>query len=291
MVEGIIIKGVGGFYYVKTSMGTIECRARGVFREENLTPLVGDSVKIRINEEDNSGYIEEILERKSSLIRPPVANITQGIVVMSVKKPDINTWLLDRFLIIGEYENLDMIICFNKSDLSVEETERLKLVYKKIGYKVIMTSAKENSGLEELKNILKDHISVFAGPSGVGKSSLLNKINPHFKLKTGEISSKSKRGKHTTRHVELFELEENTFVLDSPGFSSLSLDFIEEENELKNYFKEIKRYGRDCRFLSCLHDKEPGCNVKKLVEESIISKARYDNYIQFLEEIRKFRRY
>lgn len=291
MVEGIIIKGVGGFYYVKTSEGTIECRARGIFREENLTPLVGDKVKIRINEEDNSGYIEEILERESTLVRPPVANITQAIIIMSVKKPNINTWLLDRFLIIGEHENLDIIICFNKTDLALEETEKLKSIYEKIGYKVIITSAKENIGIEELRNTLKDHISVFAGPSGVGKSSLLNRINPHFKLETGEISSKSKRGKHTTRHVELFELEENTFVLDSPGFSSLSLDFIEEDIDVRNYFREIKEYGKECRFLSCLHDKEPDCNVKRLVEESIISKDRYDNYIQFLEEVRNIRRY
>ncbi len=291
MVEGIIIKGVGGFYYVKTSEGTIECRARGIFREENLTPLVGDKVKIRINEEDNSGYIEEILERESTLVRPPVANITQAIIIMSVKKPNINTWLLDRFLIIGEHENLDIIICFNKTDLALEETEELKSIYEKIGYKVIIASAKENIGIEELRNTLKDHISVFAGPSGVGKSSLLNRINPHFKLETGEISSKSKRGKHTTRHVELFELEENTFVLDSPGFSSLSLDFIEEDIDVRNYFREIKEYGKECRFLSCLHDKEPDCNVKRLVEESIISKDRYDNYIQFLEEVRNIRRY
>lgn len=291
MIEGIIIKGVGGFYYVKTSEGTIECRARGVFREENLTPLVGDRVKIRINEEDNSGYVEEIFDRKSTLIRPPVANITQAIIVMSVKKPNINTWLLDRFLIIGEHENLDIIICFNKTDLALDETEKLKSIYEKIGYKVIITSAKDNIGIEELRNTLKDHISVFAGPSGVGKSSLLNIINPNFKLATGDISSKSKRGKHTTRHIELFELEENTFVLDSPGFSSLSLDFIEEDIDLRDYFREIKQYGKDCRFLSCLHDKEPDCNVKKLVDESIISKDRYDNYIQFLEEVRNIRRY
>lgn len=291
MIEGIIIKGVGGFYYVKTSEGTIECRARGVFREENLTPLVGDRVKIRINVEDNSGYVEEILERESTLIRPPVANITQAIIVMSVKKPNINTWLLDRFLVIGEHENLDIIICFNKLDLSAEETEELKNIYEKIGYRVIITSAKENIGIDELRNTLKGHISVFAGPSGVGKSSLLNRINPKFKLETGEISSKSKRGKHTTRHVELFEIEENTFVLDSPGFSSLNLDFIEEDIDLREYFREIQEYGKDCRFLSCLHDKEPGCNVKKLVEEAIISKDRYNNYIQFLEEVRNIRRY
>lgn len=291
MIEGIIIKGVGGFYYVKTPHEVIECRARGVFREENLIPLVGDRVKIRINEEDNSGYVEEILERKSTLIRPPVANITQAIIVMSVRKPNINMWLLDRFLIIAEHENLDIILCFNKSDLSEKETLDLKNIYEKIGYKVIVASTKENIGIEELRNILKGHISVLAGPSGVGKSSLLNKINPQFKLETGEISSKLKRGKHTTRHVELFELEEDSFVLDTPGFSSLNLDFIEEDVQLREYFKEIKEYGKDCRFLSCLHDKEPDCNVKKMVEESIIDKERYNSYIQFLNEVRNFRRY
>jgi ribosome biogenesis GTPase len=291
MDEGIIIKGIGGFYYIKTKEGIVESRARGIFREENLTPLVGDRVKIRVNEEDNSGYIEEILERKNELIRPPVANISQAIIVMSIKKPDINTWLLDKFLIMAEHKNLNIIICLNKMDLSEKEIFRLKNAYETIEYKVIITSVKENKGIDELIDSLNGHITVFAGPSGVGKSSLLNKINPDFNRETGDISNKSKRGKHTTRSVELLELGENTFVLDTPGFSSLDLSFIEDPSDLKSYFREIKRYGQECRFLSCLHDKEPDCAVKKYVEEGIISKGRYDNYLSLLEEIKNNRRY
>lgn len=291
MIEGIIIKGIGGFYYVKTKDGIIESRARGIFREEKLTPLVGDKVKIRISDEDNSGYIEEIYARDNELIRPPVANVSQAIIVMSIKKPDINTWLLDKFLLMAEHQNLNIIICFNKMDLSEKDVVKLKKIYEKAGYKVIITSSIENKGIEELMTVLKNHITVFAGPSGVGKSSLLNKINPIFNRETGVVSSKSKRGKHTTRSVELLEMCENTFVLDTPGFSSLDLSFIEEPVELREYFREIKKYGNECRFQSCLHDKEPNCAVKKYVDEGIISKDRYDNYLKLLQEIRNTRRY
>lgn len=291
MINGIIIKGIGGFYYVKTESEIIECRARGVFREENLTPLVGDRVRIRISDEDNTGYIEEIYPRTSQLLRPPVANITQAIIIMSIKKPDINTWLLDRFLIMAEHEDLEIIICINKSDLMPERALELKRMYEDIGYKVIVTSVIDGLGIDELKNTLNDNISVFAGPSGAGKSSLLNAISENFKLETGSVSIKTKRGKHTTRHVELLELHENAFVLDSPGFSSLNIDFIEEEAQLKNYFREIYRYGDKCRFMSCLHGNEPDCEVKKQVEEGNISKERYENYLLFLEEIKNNRRY
>lgn len=291
MLEGIIVKGIGGFYYVKTEDNIIECRARGVFREENLTPFIGDKVRIRISDEDNTGYIEEIYPRNSQLLRPPVANITQAVIVMSIKKPDINTWLLDRFLLMAEYEKLEVTICLNKSDLDLDNASRLKNIYETAGYKVIMTSAINHIGIEELKDILSDNISVFAGPSGAGKSSLLNGVNKNFKLQTGDVSSKTKRGKHTTRHVELLELDNNTFVLDSPGFSSLNVDFIEEESELREYFREIKKYGEKCRFISCLHGNEPDCEVKNQVEKGNISKERYENYLLFLEEIKKIRRY
>lgn len=291
MIDGIIIKGIGGFYYVKTINGIIECRARGVFREENIIPLVGDRVRIRISNEDNSGYVEEIYPRKSQLIRPSVANTTQAIIVMSIKKPDINTWLLDRFLIMAEHENLDIIICLNKVDLDEEKTLEINKIYEKIGYKVINTSTKNGTGIEELKKSLYNNISVFAGPSGAGKSSLLNTISPNFKLEIGDVSTKTKRGKHTTRHVELLDLYENTFVLDSPGFSSLNIEFIEEDVDLRNYFKEIKRYGEKCRFISCLHGNEPDCDVKKQVKDGNISKERYENYLLFLEEIKNIRRY
>lgn len=287
MLEGIIIKGIGGFYYVKTESEIIECRARGIFREENITPLIGDKVKIRISEEDNSGYVEEIYPRFSQLLRPPVANITQAIIVMSIKKPDVNSWLLDKFLIMAEHENLNIIICINKCDLNPDKALKLKDIYEKIGYKVIMTSNVTGEGIGELKLCLNNNVSVFAGPSGAGKSSLLNGINSNFKLQTGDVSAKTKRGKHTTRHVELLELESNAFVLDSPGFSSLSIEFIKEAIEIREYFREINDFGQKCKFISCIHLNEPDCEVKKQVEKGTINKERYENYLLFLEEIKK----
>lgn len=291
MLSGVIVRGVGGFYYVKTSDGIIESRARGLFRDENITPLVGDNVNIRISQENNSGYIDKIYPRTSELSRPPVANVTQAIIVMSVKDPEINTWLLDKFLLMAEYEHLKIIICLNKADLDNEKALRLSEIYEKAGYKVIISSVIQSVGIEELKLALNDNITVIAGPSGAGKSSLLNSINPNLKLKIGDISSKSKRGKHTTRHVELLNLEENTYVLDTPGFSSLDLDFIEDEVELRKYFREIAKYGEDCRFLSCLHNQEPNCAVKENVNSGNINRQRYENYLLLLQEIKSNRRY
>ncbi|NLY77349.1 MAG: ribosome small subunit-dependent GTPase A [Tissierellia bacterium] len=292
MIEGIITKGVGGFYYVKTESDIIECRARGIFREQNIPPLVGDKVLIRINPEDNTGYIEEVYERKTYLVRPPVANVTQAIIVMSLKEPAINLWLLDRFLVMAEYNRLNIHICINKADLAKQDDiNSIMGMYDNAGYNILKTSTKTMEGIEELNNILANQITVFAGPSGVGKSSLLNKINPGLKLKSGEVSKKTNRGKHTTRHVELFELGPNSFVLDTPGFSSLSLDFIEDPIELSFYFKEINKYKYDCKFNGCLHYKEPDCEVKRQVQEGNISSQRYDNYIQFLEEIINNRRF
>lgn len=291
MIDGIIVKGIGGFYYVKTIQGILESRARGNFREENITPLVGDNVRVRISDEDNSGYIEEIYPRKSQLIRPPVANITHAIIVMSIKKPELNTWLLDRFIIMAEHENLEITICINKSDLAPDEALEFKEIYEDVGYRVICTSTKTGLGIDELNKRLNNNISVFAGPSGAGKSSLLNSINPNFALETGDVSAKTKRGKHTTRHVELLDLDENSFVLDSPGFSSLNVDFIKEDIELRDYFKEIKKYGAGCKFISCLHFNEPDCEVKKQVENGNVDKERYKNYLLFLEEIKNIRRY
>lgn len=291
MTHGIIIKGIGGFYYVKTLDGVIECRARGNFREENITPLIGDNVRIRISSEDNTGYIEEIHKRKTQLLRPAVANVTQAIIVMSIKDPKINDWLLDRFIVMAESVNLDIIICINKSDLDLNKSLEVKRKYEDIGYKVLTTSIEDDSSIEGLEKLLANNTSVFAGPSGVGKSSLLNLINPKYKLETASISNKSKRGKHTTRHTELLYLKEDSYVLDSPGFSSLDIKFIKDEKELQDYFLEIRHYGEKCKFLNCLHLNEPGCEVKKQVEMDNISEERYENYLSFLEEIRKNRRY
>jgi ribosome biogenesis GTPase / thiamine phosphate phosphatase len=291
MLKGRIIKAIAGFYYVKTSEGIIQSRARGSFRDDNLTPLVGDMVNIRISTEDNTGYVVEIEDRSSKLLRPPVSNITQAVIVMSVKHPDINKWLLDKFIVMAEYETLDIVICINKCDLKYEEAKEIKDIYENIGYKTILTSVKDHIGIDELKKELKDNITVFAGPSGVGKSSLLNSLYSGFQLQTGDISGKTKRGKHTTRHIELLEVEEDTFVLDSPGFSSLKLDFIKEHESLRSYFKEIEKYGENCKFLSCLHDREPSCKVKENVEKNNIDIDRYKNYLSLLEEIKNIRRY
>lgn len=291
MIDGIIIKGIGGFYYIKTDTGIVESKARGVFREENITPVVGDKVRIRISDEDSGGYIEEIYPRSSELVRPPVANVTQAIVVMSVKSPDINTWLLDKFIMMAENEKIDITICFNKVDLDMDLAKELEKVYNEIGYRTILTSTVENIGIDSLKDSLSNNISVFAGPSGVGKSSLINKINPNLNLETGVLSTKTQRGKHTTRHVELLEIDKDSYILDTPGFSSLNLDFIEDQTQVRHYFKEIDRYGKECKFLSCIHDKEPKCMVKDMVKEKTISEIRYNNYLTIMEEVKSNRRY
>ncbi|QXM05868.1 ribosome small subunit-dependent GTPase A [Crassaminicella indica] len=290
MIKGIITKGIGGFYYVKSQDAVYECRARGRFRKEKIIPLVGDRVKISINHSSNQGTIEEIMDRDMEFIRPPVANVNQAIIVFAVKKPDPNLMLLDRFLAMAENEGIDVVVCFNKIDLDEEYLIELKKCYTAAGYEVVATSVKLGIGIEHFREILKDKITVFAGPSGVGKSSLLNATQPNLSLKTGAISEKNKRGKHTTRHVELLELDFGGWVLDTPGFSSLNLDFI-EEGELQFLFREFTPLIGQCKFTGCKHVNEPECAVKRAVEENIISKSRYESYMQLLKEINQKRRY
>lgn len=291
MEKGIITKGIGGFYYVKTPTGMYESRARGNFREENLKPMVGDKVTIRISEEDETGYILDIDDRDSQLLRPPVANVTKSLIVMSIENPDINLWLLDKFILMSEFEGLDIVICINKVDLDEEKSRLIAKIYEEIGYKVILSSSITKDGINEIKEELKGSITVLSGPSGAGKSSIINSIFPEFDLEVGEVSSKTKRGKHTTRHVELLEFEEDGYVLDTPGFSSLNLSFIEDEGDVRNYFKEFDKYSAGCKFQSCLHLKEPGCNIKENVELGNISEERYRNYVLLLDEVKKSRRY
>ena len=291
MLEGIITKGIGGFYYVKVGSITYECRARGLFRKENIKPQVGDKVLIRANEQDHTGYVEEVLPRTTELIRPAVSNVNQAIIVFAIKDPDPNLWLLDRFLLLASSQDLEVVICINKIDIAnKEELEEIEKIYNSTEYKIITTSTQEDVGIEDLKEILKDKITVFAGPSGVGKSTLLNKVQPNLKLETGSISEKNHRGKHTTRHTELMELEIGGFVLDTPGFSSLALDFLTEET-LEEHFPEIHELGHQCRFNGCRHLKEPGCKVKESVENGDISESRYTNYAMFLNELIDSRRY
>lgn len=292
MLEGKIVKGIGGFYYVRTDKGLYTCRARGLFRNEDMSPLIGDCVRIRISDEARSeGYVEEIKERKNQLLRPPVSNIDQAIIVFAVKDPKPNLWLLDKFLIEAEEQNIESVICFNKADLLKEEKlDFFKEIYELAGYRVILTSTEKHRGIDELRDVLKGRTSVFAGPSGVGKSTLLNAVQSNLSLETGAISRKTSRGKHTTRHTELMELELGGFVLDTPGFSSLDLSFLTEDN-LQDHFREIRSYGCDCKFRGCRHYKEPGCNVKANVELGNIHQSRYDNYILFLKEIMERRKY
>lgn len=288
MINGKIIKGIGGFYYVDTDKGLYECRARGIFRKNKITPLVGDRVSISVVDEENKkGVVEEIEKRDTELVRPPIANVDKALIVFAIKNPAPNLSLLDRFIVLAEKENLEIVIVFTKVDLDAdgELLEELKSIYEASGYKVIPVSNKLKLNIDKIKEELKENTVVFAGPSGVGKSSLLNEVDKNFELKTGEVSDKIKRGKHTTRHAELLKLECGGMVADTPGFSSLTLDDI-YESELKEYFIEFDKYD-DCRFGSrCIHENEPSCVVKEAVENGEISKKRYESYIQLLNEIR-----
>ena len=291
MIEGRIIKGIGGFYYIETEKGLYECGARGIFRKNKITPLVGDFVKISVVDEDNKkGVVEEIQERKTELVRPPIANVNKALIVFAVKNPTPHLSLLDRFIVLAERENLEIVIILTKIDLDDDNTfEKIKNIYEPCGYKVIGVSNLENKNIDKVKEELKDNTVVFAGPSGVGKSSLLNQIDSNFQLKTGDVSDKIKRGKHTTRHAELFELKFGGMVADTPGFSSLTLDDI-EDIDLKDYFIEFEDYD-DCKFGSrCIHQNEPNCAVKEAVENGEIPKERYESYIQLLNEIRQGKR-
>ncbi|NEU03291.1 MULTISPECIES: ribosome small subunit-dependent GTPase A [Clostridium] len=280
-MQGIIVKGIGGLYYVKSEGNTYTCKARGKFRYSNLSPMIGDNVEIKI--EGNSVTIEKIYERTTELIRPVVANVTQAFVIFAFRHPDLNRDLLSKFLLLCEYNNLNAVVCFNKMDLENENIDKVKEELESAGYEVLYLEAKNNLGLEKLKEKIKDNISVFCGPSGVGKSTILNKFIGREMMETGEISDKLKRGKHTTRHSELIEFEDG-YLVDTPGFSSLELDFIPKD-ELQYCFKEFEPYRDKCKFNNCIHHKEPSCAVKEAVNEGKIHKARYDFYIKTLEDI------
>lgn len=296
MVEGTIIKGIAGFYYVEAGKTIYECKARGKFRNKNMIPAIGDHVKISIKTEENSsdrypeGTIEEILPRKNSLIRPAVANVDQAMVVFSVSYPQIHLDLLDRFLIHIEKENIKPYILLNKIDEGDKESYQYIVDrYTKVGYEVICLSAKKALHTDEIMPLLKDQTTVFAGPSGVGKSTLLNTI-AHFTLETGSVSDKIKRGKHTTRHVELLPLADGGFVLDTPGFTSLQLEGVLPE-DLQYYFPEFKPYLGGCKFSGCTHTHEPGCQVKEALEKGELIPERYETYVTYYKQLKDARRW
>ncbi len=290
-MRGKIVKGIAGFYYVAAAEKIYECRAKGVFRKDNRKPLVGDDAELDIlDEEKGLGNIRSLLPRRSELIRPAVANVDQALVIFSIVKPRPNFNLLDRFLIMMEQQGLPCIICFNKQDIDEEgEGTAYGRIYGGCGYKTLTVSARREEGICELKKLLDGKTTTVAGPSGVGKSSIVNCLQSGTVMETGQISEKIERGKHTTRHSELITAWENTYILDTPGFSSLELFDVEKE-QLARYYPEFAREEKYCRFAGCSHVSEPVCGVKAAVEAGRISRLRYENYCLLYENLRDKRR-
>ncbi len=293
-MKGKIIKGIAGFYYVHTPDNDViyECKAKGIFRNQRIKPLVGDDVEIDTdNQPPGEGTIADILQRRNELIRPAVANVDQALVLFAAARPAPNLNLLDRFLIMMEKQGLDTIICFNKMDIvSEQEASKLKETYEKCGSRVLYASLLKQEGISELYALMKGKTTVLAGPSGVGKSTLINLLQPRIHMETGAVSEKIERGKHTTRHSELIFVEQDTYVCDTPGFSSLNLIDMKKE-ELREYFAEFREYEENCRFLSCSHLSEPGCAVKEALKQQKISAVRYENYTLLYEELKNQKRY
>lgn len=294
MLKGKIIKGIAGFYYVHIPQADqiYECKAKGIFRNQKIKPLVGDDVEISICDQPaGKGTITDILPRKNELIRPAVANIDQALVVFAAAEPNPNLNLLDRFLIMMQKQKVNTIVCFNKMDIVTnEEMSLLKETYERCGCDVLFTSMLQQETVTLLRELIRGRTTVLAGPSGVGKSTFINLIQPNIKMETGGISEKIKRGKHTTRHSELIFVEQDTYIMDTPGFSSLYINEMEKE-ELKDYFVEFVEFEDGCRFIGCNHLNEPGCAVKEALVNHQISSMRYENYVLLYEELKNQKRY
>lgn len=290
MQEGIIIKGIGGFYYVRSYSGVFECKPRGIFRKGELVPTVGDLVEFSINDESNLiGVIEKIKPRKNLLERPAVSNIDQLIIVFAVKSPEPDYMLLDKLLIKAVEIGIEPVICMNKIDLCPSGFNGLK-GYENSGFKILFVSASAGIGIDKLKETARKKVSILAGPSGVGKSTIINALNINVSVKTGDISSKIERGKHTTRHVELFETEDGGYIADTPGFSVLNISTIYSD-KLKDYYPEFDNYIESCRFTGCTHISEPDCGVKEALQVEEIDRQRYERYIELHKILKKVERF
>lgn len=288
-MRGLIVKGIGGFYYVKTADGIYQAKGRGIFKKEGITLAVGDNVELEVLP-DGDGVINEILPRKNQFIRPPIANVDCFIVVFAAAKPKPNFSIIDKFLIMAEAGNMDAVLCINKCDLaSDEELARIRDIYEGI-YPMFFVSAKTGEGIDSLDTYISGKRAAFAGPSGVGKSTITNLIVPQANMETGKISSKTSRGKHTTRHVEIFESREGGLVFDTPGFTSF--DILEaDEAALSDYYPEFASYKGKCRFDNCRHLKEPDCRIREAAERGEISMARYESYLTNLDQVKKRKKY
>jgi ribosome biogenesis GTPase len=288
-MEGRIVKAYGGYYYVHQNNEIVRCYARGRLRQEVERLLVGDMVRFSLEDGEHEGVVEDVLPRKSQLLRPPVANVEQVLLVFACKEPDPQPLLIDRMLVLIGAAGLDVGICFNKVDLAEEVVKDMISTYKKAGYVTMLTSAKTGVGCEDVKRFLKGKVSVFAGPSGVGKSALLNSLDPDFNLKTGEVSKKLGRGRHTTRNVEFLPICGGGLVADSPGFTSIDLRDLSTV-QLPHLFPDIGRFIGECRFSDCSHRNEPGCFIQEAVRDGHIGEKRYESYLKFYEEISEFER-
>lgn len=292
-MQGKIVKGISGFYYVHVvESGIYECKAKGIFRQQKMKPLVGDDVEIDIiSEEKKTGNVAAILPRKNALIRPAVANVDQALLIFAAASPNPNFNLLDRFLVMMGRQDVPVILCFNKCDLITEEQQQeIASIYEASGCKILFVSAKKELGLKELQEILEGKTTTVAGPSGVGKSSLINLLAPEACMETGEISKKIERGRHTTRHAELIQLKGDGYIMDTPGFSSLYLPEMEKE-ELQDCYPEFAAFEPYCRFQGCSHINEPDCGVKEALSEGKIHPVRYENYCQLYGELKDRKKY
>ncbi|HEX2985546.1 MAG TPA: ribosome small subunit-dependent GTPase A [Caproiciproducens sp.] len=285
MIDGIIVKGIGGFYYVEAAGKIYECKARGIFRKDKITPLVGDRVHITL-EEDKTGSIDEILPRRNTLIRPPVANMDQLLIVVSICEPVPSTLIIDKTIAAAEDKGIEPILVISKTDL--QDAQWLQDIYAKTGLKICSVSSIAGDGIEEIRGLLRGKVTAFTGNSGVGKSSLLNQIDERLRLPTGEISQKLGRGRHTTRQVELIRLDAETYVADTPGFSSIQMeryDIVKKEN-LQYCFREFAPFLNRCKFTSCSHTCEKGCAVIQAVNDGTISRSRHQNYVAMYNEVK-----
>ena len=290
-MTGLITKGIGGFYYVLTEAGIIECKGRGIFKKDGITLAVGDEVEIElIEDEPGKGVINAILPRKNQFIRPPIVNVDTFIVVFAPKKPKPNYILIDKFLIMAEMHGIDPVICLNKCDLaSDDEIAEIKEIYESV-YPVVPISCETGEGLDNLKAVVEGKRAALAGPSGVGKSTILNCLHPTANMETGDISKKTSRGKHTTRHAEIFQIEGGGMIYDTPGFTSFEILEAEEDN-LMHYYPEIEKMTGKCRYDDCRHMKEPECAVRAAVKSGEIHGLRYNSYVANMEEIRNRKKY
>ncbi len=291
MIKGTIIKGIGGFYYVKSDDSIYSCRARGKFRKDSLTPMVGDIAELEVTDiEKKEGYVVNILPRKNQLFRPLVSNIDLLLITFAAESPAPSLQLIDKLTITAKAKNIPCAVCINKCDLNPDAAKEYADIYTLSGFSVLTVSAKTGENVNELKHLLTDKTTALAGSSGVGKSSLLNAIGESLNVRTGSVSDKIQRGRHTTRHTELFPLSFGGFVFDTPGFGSFEIEDITYQ-DLSDLFPEISAHEGGCKFTGCSHIKEPECSVKDALLNGKIAQSRYESYITLYEELKKIKQW